>query len=253
VRAFANRNFLIGSMFSFIIGIGLYGSTYLLPLFLSHIRGYSALDIGIVMIVTGAFQFMSAPIAGRLANHLDPRVMLGFGLALFGTGAYLQSLLTAEWGFWEFFLPQACRGFALMFLFIPINAAALGTLPPERIKNASGLYNLMRNLGGAVGLAAINSVLNDRLALHWRRLVEGLPAGDPNVEAFLHQAQQGLNGTMGALSEQGAVKMLGDLVYREAQVLTMADAQFLMGALFVCGILLVPLLRRPRGHVQADH
>jgi DHA2 family multidrug resistance protein len=253
IRAFANRNFLIGSIFSFIIGVGLYGSTYLLPLFLSHIRGYTALDIGIVMIVTGSFQFMSAPIAGRLAAHLDPRVMLAFGLALFGTGAYLQSLLTAEWGFWEFFLPQACRGFALMFLFIPINSAALGTLPPERVKNASGLYNLMRNLGGAVGLAAINSVLNDRLALHWKRLVEGLPAGDPNVQAFLNNAQQGINGAMGSLSEQGAVKMLGDLVYREAQVLTMADAQFLMSALFIAGLLLVPLLRRPRGHVAADH
>lgn len=253
IRAFANRNFLIGSMFSFIIGIGLYGSTYLLPLFLSHIRGYSALEIGIVMIVTGSFQFMSAPIAGRLAAKLDPRVMLAFGLGLFGTGAYLQSLLTAEWGFWEFFLPQACRGFALMFLFIPVNSAALGTLPPERIKNASGLYNLMRNLGGAVGLAAINSVLTDRFQLHWKQLVERLPAGSPNVEAFLNQAQHGMSGAMGSLSEEGAMKLLANLVTREANVLTMADAQFLMAALFVTGICLVPLLRRPRGAVQADH
>ena len=253
VRAFANRNFLIGSLFSFIIGIGLYGSTYLLPLFLSHVRGYSALDIGIVMIVTGTFQFISAPIAGRLANHLDPRVMLGFGLALFGAGTYLQSLLTAEWGFWEFFLPQACRGFALMFLFIPVNSAALGTLPPDRIKNASGLYNLMRNLGGAVGLAGINSVLTDRFQLHWHQLVERLPAGNPNVEAFLNQAQSGMQGTLGALSHDGAVKLLGDLVYREANVLTMADAQFLMSVLFIAGLMLVPLLRRPRGPVAADH
>ncbi|TDQ83991.1 DHA2 family multidrug resistance protein [Dongia mobilis] len=253
IRAFANRNFLIGCSFSFVIGIGLYGSTYLLPLYLSHIRNYSALDIGVVMIVTGAFQFMSAPVAGRLANHLDPRAMLAFGLGLFGLGAYLQSLLTAEWGFWEFFLPQACRGFALMFLFIPINAAALGTLPAERVKNASGLYNLMRNLGGAVGLAAINSVLNDRFALHWKRLVESLPAGNPNVEAFLDQAQHGMQGAMGGQSAAGAVRMLGDLVHREAQVMTMADVQFLMGLLFVSGIFLVPLLRRPRGAVAADH
>jgi hypothetical protein len=66
---------------------------------------------------------------------------------------------------------QVVRGFALMFLFIPINAVALGTLPPARLKNASGLYNLMRNLGGAIGLAGINTIINDRFALHWARLV----------------------------------------------------------------------------------
>jgi DHA2 family multidrug resistance protein len=253
VRAFANRNFLIGSTFSFIIGVGLYGSTYLMPLFLGRVRGYSALDIGTVMFVTGAFQFMSAPIAGRLASVLDPRVMLAFGLALFGAGAYAQSLMTSEWGFAEFFLPQALRGFALMFLFIPINAAALGTLPPERIKNASGLYNLMRNLGGAIGLAAINTVLNDRMALHWTRLVEGLPTGDPLVQNFLANARTGMSGAMGAASDNGAIKLLAETVYQQAEVMTMADAQYLMSAIFICGLLLVPVLRKPRAAVAADH
>jgi DHA2 family multidrug resistance protein len=254
IRAFANRNFLIGSTFSFIIGIGLYGSTYLMPLFLGRVRDYTALDIGLVMFVTGTFQFMSAPIAGRLANVLDPRATLAFGLAMFGTGAYLQSLLTADWGFWEFFLPQACRGFALMFLFIPINAAALGTLPPERIKNASGLYNLMRNLGGAIGLAAINTVLNDRMALHWTRLVENMPAGDPTAQAFLDHARAGMTGAMGSIAENAAIKMLANTVYRQAEVLTMADAQYLMSAIFIAGLLLVPVLRKPRGApAAADH
>lgn len=254
VRAFANRNFLIGSTFSFIIGIGLYGSTYLMPLFLGRVRDFTALDIGLVMFVTGTFQFMSAPIAGRLAGILDPRVMLGFGLAMFGAGAYAQSLLTADWGFWEFFLPQALRGFALMFLFIPINAAALGTLPPERIKNASGLYNLMRNLGGAIGLAAINTLLNDRMSLHWTRLVESMPSGDPLVQAFLANARAGVSTAMGALSENAAIKMLANTVYKQAEVMTMADAQFLMSAIFIGGLLLVPFLKKPRGApVAADH
>jgi DHA2 family multidrug resistance protein len=254
VRAFANRNFLIGSTFSFIIGIGLYGSTYLMPLFLGRIRGFTALDIGLVMFVTGTFQFMSAPIAGRLASVLDPRVMLAFGLAMFGAGAYTQSLMTSEWGFAQFFLPQALRGFALMFLFIPINAAALGTLPPDRVKNASGLYNLMRNLGGAIGLAAINTVLNDRMALHWTRLVESMPSGSPLVQSFLANARAGMTSVMGAASDNAAVKMLANTVYKQAEVLTMADAQFLMSAIFVSGLLLVPLLRRPRiAPAAADH
>ncbi len=255
IRAFANRNFLIGSTFSFIIGIGLYGSTYLMPLFLGRVRDYTALDIGIVMFVTGTFQFMSAPIAGRVAAFLDPRLMLAFGLGMFGLGTHLQSLMTADWGFWEFFLPQACRGFALMFLFIPINAAALGTLPPERIKNASGLYNLMRNLGGAIGLAAINTVLNDRLALHWTRLVENLPAGSPAAEAFLDQARNGITGAMGGGSENAAVKLLANTVYLQAEVLTMADAQFLLSAIFIAALVLVPILQRPRigKAAPADH
>ncbi len=254
IRAFANRNFLVGSTFSFIIGIGLYGSTYLMPLFLGRIRDYTALDIGLVMFVTGTFQFMSAPIAGRLAGILDPRIMLAFGLGMFGLGTHLQSLMTSEWGFWEFFLPQACRGFALMFLFIPVNAAALGTLPPERIKNASGLYNLMRNFGGAIGLAAINTVLNDRMALHWTRLVENLPAGDPVVQNFLENARHGMSAAMGGASENAALKVLANKVYVQAEVLTMADAQFLLSAIFIGAIILVPIMQRPRGApAAADH
>lgn len=254
IRAFANRNFLVGSTFSFIIGIGLYGSTYLMPLFLGRIRGYTALDIGLVMFVTGTFQFMSAPIAGRLAGMLDPRLMLAFGLGMFGLGTHLQSLMTSEWGFWEFFLPQACRGFALMFLFIPVNAAALGTLPPERIKNASGLYNLMRNFGGAIGLAAINTVLNNRLALHWTRLIENMPAGDPAAQNFLENARHGISATMGGASENAAIKMLSNKVYLQAEVLTMADAQFLLSAIFIGALVLVPIMQRPRGALAAaDH
>jgi DHA2 family multidrug resistance protein len=254
IRAFANRNFLIGSTFSFIIGIGLYGSTYLMPLFLGRVRDYTALDIGLVMFVTGTFQFMSAPIAGRLAGILDPRLMLAFGLGMFGLGTHLQSLMTSEWGFWEFFVPQACRGFALMFLFIPVNAAALGTLPPERIKNASGLYNLMRNLGGAIGLAAINTVLTERMSLHWTRLVENMPAGDPVVQNFLANARHGMEGAMGGATENAAIKMLANTVYLQAEVLTMADAQFLLSAIFLAAIILVPIMQRPRGApAAADH
>jgi DHA2 family multidrug resistance protein len=254
IRAFANRNFLIGCTFSFIIGIGLYGSTYLMPLFLGRVRDYTALDIGLVMFVTGCFQFMSAPIAGRLAGILDPRLMLAFGLGMFGLGTHLQSLMTSEWGFWEFFVPQACRGFALMFLFIPVNAAALGTLPPERIKNASGLYNLMRNLGGAIGLAAINTVLTERMSLHWTRLVENMPAGDPVVQNFLENARHGMAGAMGGVTENAAIKMLANTVYMQAEVLTMADAQYLLSAIFLAAIILVPIMQRPRAApAAADH
>jgi DHA2 family multidrug resistance protein len=246
LRGFADKNFAIGCAYSFIIGIGLYGSTYLLPVFLGQVRGYNALQIGQVMFVTGCFQFMSAPIAGRLAGKLDLRAMLAIGLLFFGGGVWMQSKMTSDWGFWEFFLPQAVRGFSLMFLFIPINAVALGTLPPERLKNASGLYNLMRNLGGAIGLAAINTIINDRNALHWARLVEGLTPSNPNLQRFLDGAQGALDGSMGENAALGGAKLLGQMIRQQVEVMTLADVQLVMSMIFLGGILAIPLLAKPR-------
>jgi DHA2 family multidrug resistance protein len=252
LRAFADRNFLLGCIFSFVIGIGLYGSVYLIPLFLSRVRDYKPMQIGVIMFVAGVFQFMSAPVAGRLSRIFDPRLVLCFGLAMFGGGVYLQHFLTAEWGYWEFFIPQAVRGFALMFLFMPVNMAALGTLPPARLKNASGLYNLMRNLGGAIGLAGINFLLNDRLNLHWSRLIDRMTAANPNVTGYLDRTSQALSERMGMAADQGALKQLAGLVSREAQVLSFADVSLIMAAIFLVAILLVPLLRLPKGIVTGE-
>ncbi|HTH15482.1 MAG TPA: DHA2 family efflux MFS transporter permease subunit, partial [Magnetospirillum sp.] len=178
LRAFADRNFLVGCTFSFIIGIGLYGSVYVIPLYLGRVRGYSSLEIGLTMMVTGMFQFLSAPLAGNLAKKMDLRALLALGLGLFGTGLWLNSHLTSEWGYWEMFLPQAVRGLSLMFCMVPVNAVALGHLPPAKVQNASGLYNLMRNTGGAVGLATITTVVNHRVDLHMARLGERLTIGN---------------------------------------------------------------------------
>jgi len=246
LRAFADKNFTLGCIYSFIIGIGLYGSTYLTPVFLGQVRGFNALQIGEIMFVTGCFQFMSAPIAGRLAGKLDLRIMLAFGLTMFGLGVWMQSHMSAEWGFWQFFVPQAVRGFALMFLFIPINAVALGTLPPQRLKNGSGLYNLMRNLGGAIGLAGINTIINDRLALHWARLVEPLTQGNPNLQRFMDGAQGTMSGAMGDSTTLASAKLLAKLVHQQAEVLTLADTQLVMAGIFFSALLAIPLLSKPR-------
>jgi DHA2 family multidrug resistance protein len=172
--------------------------------------------------------------------------MLAFGLLMFGGGVWMQARMTSEWGFWEFFMPQAVRGFALMFLFIPINAVALGTLPPARLKNASGLYNLMRNLGGAIGLAGINTIINDRLALHWARLVEGLTPSNPNLQAYLDGAQGMMTDALGDPGTLASMKLLARLIRRQAETMTMADTQLVMAAIFIGGLLLIPLLSKPR-------
>src|SRR6185436_2645339 len=126
LRAFRDRNFATGSLFSFTIGIGLYGLVLLFPLFLARVRGYDSLQIGETMFVTGAFMMVTAPIAGALGQRLDPRVMMFIGLALFAVSCIELLPITKDWSYAELFVPQALRGVALMISFIPVSMLALG-------------------------------------------------------------------------------------------------------------------------------
>ena len=246
LRAFADRNFAVGCLFSLIIGVGLYGAVYIVPLFLARVRGLNSLQIGEIMFVTGLFQFASAPIAGMLSKKLDLRVMLGIGLVAFGTGVYLMTWITADWSFWELFWPQAIRGMSLMLLFLPINTLALGTLPPDKIKNASGLYNLMRNLGGAFGLAGINTVMIDRAAFHTSRIADHVTMTNPQVQAMVDNLSQKFTAAGVGNPDLAAVRTLDNMVLQQSQVLTFADCLLLMALLFYAGLLLMPLLRMPK-------
>src|ERR1700728_1573190 len=144
---FRDRNFALGSMFSFVLGIGLYGLTYLYPIYLGQIRGYNALMIGETMFVSGVTMFLSAPIVGRLVIKIDPRLMLSFGFAVVALSNWQVTYLTRDWDFWQLFVPQMLRGVGMMFAIVPITNISLGTLPPDRLKNASGPFNLTRNPG----------------------------------------------------------------------------------------------------------
>ena len=148
--------------------------------------------IGETMFVSGLAMFLTAPIAGRLTGKVDPRIHADRRLpAFFAVGTWWMTSLTRDWDFWELLWPQIFRGVGLMLAMVPINNVALGTLPPERVKNASGLFNLMRNLGGAVGLAGIYTFLNDRTDLHLARLHENFTfAHRPAVEALNNMAAQ---------------------------------------------------------------
>src|SRR4051812_102636 len=127
LRAFADRNFALGSLFSFVLGIGLYGLTFLYPIYLAQIRGYNALMIGETMFVSGLAMFATAPVAGRLMTRVDPRIMLVVGFLFFAAGTWWMTYLTKDWDFWELFWPQIFRGVGLMMAFIPINNISLAT------------------------------------------------------------------------------------------------------------------------------
>ena len=253
LTAFRDRNFSVGCLYSFIIGVGLYGSVFLIPIYLGRVRGYSALEIGITMMVVGLFQFLSAPLAGLLARRLDLRAMLAFGLSMFGLGLWLNAALTSEWGYWEMFLPQAVRGLSLMFCFVPINAVALGHLAADKVQNASGLYNLMRNLGGAIGLAAISTVLSDRTVLHTARLAEHINPARGWVTGTLDGLAGRLEPLLGWTADQAALRIIANLVRREAMTLAFADCLMLMAGVFAFGLLLMPLLHKVRHPSAGGH
>ena len=244
LKAFADRNFALGSLFSFVLGIGLYGLTFIYPLYLAQIRGYDALMIGETLFVSGLAMFLTAPVAGRLTGKLDPRVMLTIGFLFFAAGTWWMTSLTREWDFWELFWPQIFRGVGLMLAMVPINNVALGTLAPERVKNASGLYNLMRNLGGAVGLAAIYTFLNDRTDLHIARLHENFTfAHRPAVEALTTMTArfQGY----GTDAQAMALKQITQVVHRQGAVMAFADVFFALTLLFVALAVLAVLVKKP--------
>jgi MFS transporter, DHA2 family, multidrug resistance protein len=243
LTTFADRNFGIGCLIALFIGVGLYGLTYMYPRYLAEVRGYSALMIGETMFVSGITMFLAAPFVGRLMTIVDMRLIIAAGLIIFALGSYQMTWVTKDYDFYELLVPQILRGIGMMCAMVPTNTIALGTLPPERVKNASGLFNLMRNLGGAVGLAVINQVLNERTDLHIARLQERVNWGNATATETLNMLTQKMQG-MGDAALM-AMKQLSQIVHRQAAVMGYGDAFFLLTIFYVGLSVLVMLLHKP--------
>lgn len=244
LTAFANRNFAFGSIFSFVMGIGLYGLTYIYPVYLGRIRGYDSLMIGETMFVSGLAMFFTAPIAGKLSTVMDLRAMMVMGFISFAAGTYIMTGITADWDFYELFIPQILRGFGLMMCMVPINNIALGTLPPARIRGASGLFNLTRNLGGAVGLAIISTLLSNRQDVHYERLRENLDWGNQAAVSQLNSMAANLN-SYGLDGATGAIRQMVQLATKQAVVMSFSDVFMILTVLFGMMILGVAAISKP--------
>jgi DHA2 family multidrug resistance protein len=246
LRAFTNRNFTLGAFYTFVVGTGMYGMTYLIPLFLAQVRGFSSLQIGLTVVVTGLAQLAMSPISPLLARKMDLRLMLSIGIGLFAVAMYLTAGLTNQAGFVELLVPQVLRGIALMMCYIPANIIALSSVPQDKLKNSAGLYNLTRDLGGAIVLATIGTLMNNRLHFHWNRLIEDVNPARPAVQHYLDMQTNHLDALVPGDTSRAAVKLLANMVQREALVLTYNDAIMLVGSLFVVSLFMMPLVRRPR-------
>jgi DHA2 family multidrug resistance protein len=242
LRTFADRNFSIGCLLSFVLGTGLYGSVYLMPVFLAYVRGHNSLEIGEIMLVTGVSQLAAAPVAVLLVRRCDERLVTAVGFLVFAIGVGLSCAQTKATDFDEMFWPQLVRGFAIMFCILAPTQLALGRLAKSAIADASGLFNLMRNLGGAIGIAVIDTVIYSRAPEHARALVDRLSAGDPDAAKVLGVPLASL---ADALIDPQKQAMLAALVDKQAFVAATNEAWTVVAALTLAAIVVVPLAVRP--------
>ncbi len=245
LRPLGQRTFAISCAASFIFGAGLFGSVYLMPVFLAGVRGHDALEIGRVMLVTGVAQLLAAPVAVVLERRFDPRLLAGAGFALFGVGLGLSAFQTADTDFSAMALPQALRGVAIMFCLLPPARLALGALDATKAPGASGLFNLMRNLGGAIGLALIDTVLYGRAPIHAKAIIARLQAGDVATAAAV-----GIPPSMFATRSAGPVsedvrKMLAPMVDKLALVQAINDAWAAIAVVTLAALVAMPWLKPP--------
>jgi DHA2 family multidrug resistance protein len=239
---FRRLNFMFASALNLIIGVGLYASTYLTPIFLGRVRGYSSLEIGSTVFVTGIFMLAGAPLAARLTTVLDQRIVMATGFGLFALASWLLAGITPEWGFWELFLPQAVRGFAILLCIVPTVGLALNGVPPEELRYASGLFNLMRNLGGAIGIAAVTTWLQDYGRLHGERFGEAL--GHANTSRLTEAVSKLSASTPDPSHAQRLLQgELAQFVTQQSLSQAFQDVFFLIALLFAAALFIVPFCR----------
>jgi len=244
LRNFADRSFTVGCILSFALGIGLFGSVYLMPVFLAFVRDHNALEIGTVMLVTGVVQLLTAPAAVALEQRLDARLLSAAGFALFALGLGLSAWQTPQTDFAGMALPQAIRGLAIMFCLLPPTRLALGGLPEARVPDASGLFNLMRNLGGAIGIALIDTVIYGRAPQLADGIVARLKAGDVATATFVGiPLDKFLNRPAGPL-DPDTQAALETLVEKAALTQAINEAWLMIAILTVAALLSIPLARR---------
>ena len=239
---FKRLNFALACLLNVIIGFGLYASTYLTPIYLGRVRDFSSLQIGTTVFVTGIFMLLSAPLAARLTTLINQRIVMGAGFALFAFASWLLSGIGSEWGFWELLPAQAIRGFAILLCIVPTVGLALNGVPPEELRYASGLFNLMRNLGGAIGIAAVTTWLQDFGRIHGERLGEAL--AHASTSGLAHAAARISTVTPDRVHAQALLQSeLAQFVTRQALTQAFDDVFFLVAALFAAALIIVPFAR----------
>ena len=206
LKVFKDRNFLVGATLIFLFGVAIYSTTTVLPLFYQELLGYTAFTAGIAVAPRGLGAVMGAPVVGILSNKVDPRYLLTFGFGAFGLATLYFGNITLDISPTTLLIPILIAGFALSFVFVPISTAAYGTLPKEAVGNASGVFNLMRNVGGSIGISLASTLLTRRTAAHQNELTNYVPSTGHNFQTTLNATSQSLAGHLGKANSMASAR-----------------------------------------------
>ena len=252
LRALANRSFSAGVFLIGLLGFILYSSLVLLPIYLQTLLGYPAYNAGLALSPRGVGSLATTPLAGYLTSKTDPRRLVAFGLVLGSLTMFNLSGLNLDAGYWDIFWPQILQGTALSFLFIPLMALSMAGIPKEKIGNATSIFNLMRNIGGSVGIAIMTTFLARRTQMHQNMLVGNITASSLKTGAMLHGMQGWFhtNGVDQYVASRRAWATLYGLVQRHAYMLSFVEAFWVMGVMFLAMLPFILLLRNPRTKPQ---
>lgn len=244
LRRFRDRDFSLGCLLSFVLGAGLYGSTYLMALFLGLVRQHAPLEIGMIMAVTGAAQLLTAPGAAYAETRIHAKWLAAAGFALFAAGLFANSLTTSHTDFDGLFWPQVLRGVSLLLCLLPATRLALDRWPANDLAEASAMFNLMRNLGGAIGLALIDTILERRTPGHVADIVARLAAGNRETARLVGLPLDRFhNVPLGPIDEMTKM-IVKPLVQRAALTQSFNEAWLALGFSFVVALCVLPFIGR---------
>lgn len=253
LRLLVRRNFGFGMLANFLLGIALYGSVFILPQYLSRIQGYNAEQIGTVLAWTGLPQLLLIPLVPRLMRKFDARIIIGIGFILFAASNFMNIYMTNDYGADQLLWPNVVRAIGQALVMAPLSAVATAGIEAENAGSASGLFNMMRNLGGAVGIALLQTVLTKREQYHSNVLMQSVSVFEQATRARLEQLTQYFinHGVLDrADAAHRAYVAIGHTIQKQAYILAFSDTFYLLGMALIVALIAVLFLKKP-GHVSA--
>jgi DHA2 family multidrug resistance protein len=247
LRVFKDRTYSAGVFLMTVLGFVLYGSLLLLPIFLQTLLGYPALQAGIAMAPRGLGSFLMMPVVGTVLGRIDPRKVLAVGLVGAAWTLYDLSTLNLNAGYWDIFWPQFIQGAALAMLFVPLTTATMDRIPREEMGNATSMFNLMRNIGGSVGIASATTFLFRRQQMHTQLLGAHVNPFSMQTQNFLHglSAAMVARGSDPVTASQRAFGAIWGVVQRQAAMQAFVDTFRFMGVVFLLVLPLLFIMKRP--------
>ena len=252
LRLLVRRNFGFGIVANFLLGIALYGSVFILPIYLTRIQGYNSEQIGMVLAWTGIPQLLLIPLVPRLMKRFDARLLIVVGFALFAASNFMNVYMTGDYASDQLFWPNIVRAIGQALAFTPLTAIATAGIEQENAGSASALFNMMRNLGGAVGIAALQTFLTKREQFHSNILTNSVSVFE---EATRDRVARLTNYFMNhgvsdqALATHKAIVAIASSLRKQANIMAFSDTFFLLGVALVVALLASLLLKKP-GHLS---